>query len=62
MKTQLNEKLKLEGRSLRWFHENYVPSLSYNAIALQLNGYSNISRELKDAVNNYLDGKDGKTT
>jgi len=54
MKAQLQEKLKSEGRSLRWFHETYIPSLTYNAVALQLNGYAAISDELRKAVGKYL--------
>jgi len=55
MKNKLQTKLKLEGRSLRWFHKNYVPEMTYNALALQLNGYSVISEQAKEAIKKYLD-------
>lgn len=54
MKTKLQEKLKLEGRSMRWFHKTYIKNLTYNALALQLNGYAPISEEAKKAIEKYL--------
>jgi len=56
MKDKLSQKLKKEGRSLRWFHSEYLKKiLTYNALALQLNGYANICEEVKYAVNTYLE-------
>jgi len=57
MKEQLQQKLKLEGRSLRWFHRQYVNNITYNAMALQLNGYAGICEDVKNAVRSYLNGK-----
>jgi len=54
MKDKLQKKLKKEGRSLRWFHENYVPGITYNAMALQLNGYAVICEDVRSGVNEYL--------
>jgi len=55
MKDKLQFKLKFEGRSLRWFHREYVSEMTYNALALQLNGYALISEQAKNAVKKYLD-------
>lgn len=58
MKEKLQKKLKEEGRSFRWFHKNYLKSrITYNAMALQLNGYAVICDAVKDAVNEYLRGE-----
>jgi len=54
MKEKLQKKLKNEGRSLRWFHRNYISEISYNAMALQLNGYAVICNEARRAINKYL--------
>lgn len=54
MKEKLQTKLKSEGRSMRWFHKNYIPDMTYNAIALQLNGYAVICENVRKAVNKYL--------
>jgi len=56
---KLKEKLKKEGRSLRWFHGNYFQrsKLTYNAVTLQLNGYAQISDKVKKSVNKYLSEK-----
>jgi hypothetical protein len=54
MKDNLQKKLKQEGRSLRWFHKKYISAITYNALALQLNGYAVICDEAKKAVDKYL--------
>lgn len=56
MEKELKEKLKQEGRSLKWFHAQYVSilELSYNAMALQLNGYSAMQEKLKSVILKYL--------
>ena len=57
MSKELKEKLKKEGRSLRWFHTNFfgAQGLTYNAMALQLNGYVALSQPLKKAIVKYLE-------
>ena len=57
MSKKLKEKLKKEGRSLRWFHSEFfrAQGLSYNAMALQLNGYVNLSHPVKKAIVKYLE-------
>lgn len=42
---------------MRWFQRKYVSELSYNALALQLNGYATISEKVRKAVNDYLSEK-----
>lgn len=57
MKDKLQSKLKTEGRSLRWFHITYLlneKGITYNAMALQLNGYALICDDVKKAINQYL--------
>jgi len=63
MKVKLQEKLKEEGRSLRWFHREYIKGITYNAMALQLNGYAVISTHLKQSIRKYMEsnGETGKT-
>ena len=56
---ELKSKLKKEGRSLRWFHDTYFKrrKLTYNAVALQLNGYVVLSEAVKKAIQKYLEAK-----
>jgi hypothetical protein len=54
---KFKEKLKDDGRSLRWFHDRYLSEKShctYNAMSLQLNGYANVRSDVKEAVEQYL--------
>ena len=39
---------------MRWFQKTYIPDMTYNAIALQLNGYAVICDDVRKAVNKYL--------
>jgi len=61
MVKRLKDKLKKDGRTLRWFHLNYFKkrrsTLTYNAVALQLNGYVQINDRVKKAINKYLSVK-----
>lgn len=54
----LRQKLKAEGRSLIWFHREYLADITYNAMYLQLNGNAaKISDKVRRAANRYLEEK-----
>lgn len=54
---KLKDKLKKEGRSLKWFHSAYIEKqvkITYNALALQLNGYAMLSEDVTQAIRLFL--------
>ena len=51
---KFREKLKEEGRTLRWFHQSNFRTMSYMSFIQQVNGYYTISDTVLDAIKNYL--------
>lgn len=51
---QFKEKLKDEGRKIKWFSDNYLPDLSYTALSQQINGFTKLSDKTEAAVDKYL--------
>jgi hypothetical protein len=53
------EKLKAEGRSLKWFWENRLPKdLRYIYFVQQLGNFKKLSDEVKEAIQIYLNSDD----
>ena len=55
--SQLKKKLKLNGKdkdSLKWFWQNYLPNMRYSTVCNQLNGFSELSEDVKKIGLNYL--------
>ena len=50
---KLVEKLKEEGRSKRWFINNYATQ-NYNTVNMQLLGYSKLQQSTIDSIERYL--------
>ena len=58
MVKNFKEKLKQDGRSLKWFHDTYIKNeigITYNAFALQLNGYVVVKNKVKIIISEYLE-------
>jgi len=55
MITQFKDKLKAEGRSIKWFHRKYIKGMTYNALALQINGYVVVSTHVKQMIRKYME-------
>ena len=57
--TKFKDKLKQEGRTFKWFHKEYIENksgLTYNAAALQINGYVMVCESLSRTIQEYLNG------
>ena len=52
---KFRKKLKEDGRTLRWFHQNYFEDISYMSFIQQMNGYYAISDDVKEAIKKYLE-------
>ena len=50
----LIDKLKSEGRTKKWFIDNYCEGVQYNTVNVQLLGYNNIKPEIIKAIREYL--------
>lgn len=48
------EKLRNEGRTIKWFSDNYLPDLSYPALSQQINGFTRLSDKTESAIDKYL--------
>jgi hypothetical protein len=53
------KKLKEQGRSLKWFYDNYIYNnklinITYSGFNQQLNGYAPISDDIKAQINIYM--------
>lgn len=47
---------KLEGRSLRWFHYNYLKRIKYNYFIFQINGHKDIiDDDIIEAIKKYME-------
>jgi len=54
---KFKSKLKYDGRTLRWFYDRHIAehaNLTYNAMALQLNGYTSLNERVLEAMQEYL--------
>ncbi len=52
-----NKLIKKDGRTLRWFHDEKIKSISkltYSGFTLQLNGYAPISKSVMDQIVIYM--------
>ncbi len=52
------ERLKEEGRSLVWFQRNKLPDFRYDYFIQEINGFTKLSDEVKDAIQIYLNSDD----
>ena len=55
-------KLKKKGQSLKWFHGEYFErfkrnKLSYHAVSKQVNGYTGLSKIVKQKMEKYMGEK-----
>ncbi len=55
MITKLKSKLKKEGRTLVWFHKNFIKSYSYMYMIQMLNGIVKMQTPLEKSISKYLD-------
>ena len=56
MKDDFKEKLKKDGRSLKWFYDLYVRDqlkITYVYMTSQLNGFSTLTDDLKNIIESY---------
>ena len=54
LEKQLDNKLKTDRRTKKWFIDVYCGELKYSAVNLQLLGYNNLSQTVKKAIEKYL--------
>ena len=54
MIADLKKKLKTEGRSTKWFIDNYVSDKGYQTVMQQINGFAKVQDYLVIAIKKYL--------
>lgn len=62
MKERFKEVLKNDGRSLKWFYDNFVRdslSITYVYMTAQLNGFNSLTQDLKEKIDEYLKKENG---
>jgi len=54
LKEKLDEKLKFEGRSAKWFVRNYLPEMEYFTALAQIRKDNKTSEKVEEAIKKYL--------
>ncbi len=54
MLEEFRNKIRLEGRTYKWWINVYLPDHEYHSIMAQINGYIAIKPELEKAIKKYL--------
>ena len=54
IKEKFLTKMKTNGQNKRWFWRVFIPEMSYYTMMNQVNGYSPICENLKEAIKKYL--------
>jgi len=55
MREKLREKLKREGKTFKWFWENYIQDVAtYTYFSNQLNNFATMQPEVRSKINRYL--------
>ncbi len=48
------KRMRIEGRSFKWFHEKYVRDISYVYFIIQINDDDRLSDSVKSSIENFL--------
>jgi len=54
MITKFREKLRNEGRTLKWFFMNYIDGRSYPSFVQQVGGFVLVQRDVDEAIKKYM--------
>ena len=55
LREQLRNKLKEEGRKLKWFVGRYLPDMEYMTFIAQLNKFNRLSEQAIEAIKKYME-------
>ena len=53
---KFKKRMREEGRTFKWFYNNYLVDVSYPYFIIQLNEKDRLSEEIKKAIVKYLEG------
>lgn len=54
MQDKLKAKLAKERKSHKWFIQKYLPDRLYSSVMLQINGFTKIQEDVRQAIDKYL--------
>lgn len=52
---KFKEKLKYDGKTIKWFIQKYLPDVKYHTFVSQINGFAPLNKRYREKIQEYLE-------